>query len=47
MGQAQSQTMYDPSCEDCVARSDLEAENLKRGPYIPTQSSVPGGTYVV
>ncbi|XP_053623761.1 uncharacterized PE-PGRS family protein PE_PGRS54-like [Plodia interpunctella] len=31
MGQAQSQTIYDPSCEECYdGRSDMEASNLRR-----------------
>ncbi|XP_028179116.1 hornerin-like [Ostrinia furnacalis] len=36
MGQAQSQTVYDPSCEDCVGRSDTELASLTRGPKPPT-----------
>lgn len=32
MGQAQSQSMYDPSCDDCLGRNDLGAESLKRRP---------------
>ncbi|KAL0852058.1 hypothetical protein ABMA28_000311 [Loxostege sticticalis] len=35
MGQAQSQTVYDPSCEDCISRSDTELASLARGPNGP------------
>ncbi|XP_052752628.1 apomucin-like isoform X2 [Galleria mellonella] len=32
MGQAQSQTIYDPSCDECYGRSDIDAANLSRRP---------------
>ncbi|KAM3968428.1 uncharacterized protein ACR2FA_002519 [Aphomia sociella] len=32
MGQAQSQTVYDPSCDECYSRSDLDAANLSQRP---------------
>lgn len=40
MGQAQSQSVYDPSCDECHGRSEQEAESLRR----PTQSGSPGIT---
>ncbi|XP_064076483.1 collagen alpha-1(I) chain isoform X3 [Vanessa tameamea] len=30
MGQAQSQSLYDPNCDDCYGKSNHEVENLKR-----------------
>ncbi|XP_046977601.1 collagen alpha-1(I) chain [Vanessa cardui] len=30
MGQAQSQSLYDPNCDDCYGKSNQEVENLKR-----------------
>ncbi|CAG5008093.1 unnamed protein product [Parnassius apollo] len=33
MGQAQSQSMYEPTCDDCYGRSDPAAANFKKGPY--------------
>lgn len=32
MGQAQSQSIYDPSCDDCLGHTDIAAESLKRVP---------------
>lgn len=30
MGQAQSQSLYDPNCDECHGRSELEAESLRK-----------------
>ncbi|CAK1588814.1 unnamed protein product [Parnassius mnemosyne] len=38
MGQAQSQSMYDPTCDDCYGRSDPAAASLKKGPYGSVQN---------
>ncbi|KAG7313357.1 hypothetical protein JYU34_000472 [Plutella xylostella] len=45
MGQAQSQTIFDPSCDDCLGGGSLGAENLKRQPGAgyPAGSTYPGG----
>ncbi|XP_068627523.1 uncharacterized transmembrane protein DDB_G0289901-like [Battus philenor] len=33
MGQAQSQSIYDPTCDDCYGKTELDAANFKKRPY--------------
>ncbi|XP_050683834.1 probable cyclin-dependent serine/threonine-protein kinase DDB_G0292550 isoform X1 [Leptidea sinapis] len=41
MGQAQSQSIFDPSCDDCYGKAAQDDEILKRGPYNP--AGITGG----
>ncbi|RVE42311.1 hypothetical protein evm_013024 [Chilo suppressalis] len=48
MGQAQSQTIYDPSCEDCPDRNNIDVANLAykpdQKPFSGTNGKSPGGS---
>lgn len=45
MGQAQSQSMYDPTCDDCVGRS-TGIDTSKQKPLGDSHGGIPSGLYV-